>query len=210
MAIATGTADEIEIQPMTRAAAAIADIEAHTAHNYHPLPVVLERGEGAWVEDVDGRRYLDMLAGYSALNFGHLHPRLVAAAERQLGRITLTSRAFHNDLLGTFTRELAELCGMDMVLPMNTGAEAVETAIKMARKWGYDVKGVTEGRARVVTMDGNFHGRTTMIVGFSSDPSARKGFGPFAPGFVGVPYGDLTLLEAAIDDDTVSVLLEPI
>jgi ornithine--oxo-acid transaminase len=210
MAIATGTADEIEIQPMTRAAAAIADIEAHTAHNYHPLPVVLERGEGAWVEDVDGRRYLDMLAGYSALNFGHLHPRLVAAAERQLGRITLTSRAFHNDLLGMFTRELAELCGMDMVLPMNTGAEAVETAIKMARKWGYDVKGVTEGRARVVTMDGNFHGRTTMIVGFSSDPSARKGFGPFAPGFVGVPYGDLTLLEAAIDDDTVAVLLEPI
>jgi ornithine--oxo-acid transaminase len=210
MAIATDAADDLDTEPMTRAAAAIADIEAYTAHNYHPLPVVLERGEGAWVTDVDGRRYLDMLAGYSALNFGHLHPRLVDAAQRQLGRLTLTSRAFHNDLLGTFNRELAALCGMDMVLPMNTGAEAVETAIKMARKWGYDVKGVPEGRARIVTMDGNFHGRTTMIVGFSSDPSARKGFGPFAPGFVGVPYGDLELLEAAIDDDTVAVLLEPI
>ena len=190
--------------------AAIAEADAHTAHNYHPLPVVLARGEGAWVEDVEGRRYLDMLAGYSALNFGHRNPRLVEAVERQLGRITLTSRAFHNDLLGTFTRELAELCGMDMVLPMNTGAEAVETALKMARKWGHEVKGVPEGRARIITMDGNFHGRTTTIVGFSSDPSARKGFGPFTPGFVSVPYGDAELLAAAIDEDTVAVLLEPI
>ena len=193
-----------------RAEAAIADIDAHTAHNYLPLPVVLERGEGAWVVDVEGRRYLDMLAGYSALNFGHLHPRLIAAMERQLGRLTLTSRAFHNDLLGTFARELAELCGMDMVLPMNTGAEAVETALKMARKWGYDVKGVPDGRAKVITMEGNFHGRTTTIVSFSTDPSAQAGFGPLTPGFVSVPYGDAAALAAAIDDDTVAVLLEPI
>ncbi len=189
---------------------AIAAVEAHAAHNYHPLPVVLARGEGAWVWDADGRRYLDMLAGYSALNFGHRHPRLVAAAERQLGRLTLTSRAFHNDLLGMFAEELSALCGMDAILPMNTGAEAVETAIKMARKWGYTRKGVPEGRARIVVMGGNFHGRTTTIVGFSDDPSARDGFGPFTPGFVRVPFGDATALAEAIDDDTVAVLLEPI
>ncbi|HEY4751876.1 MAG TPA: aminotransferase class III-fold pyridoxal phosphate-dependent enzyme, partial [Candidatus Limnocylindrales bacterium] len=162
-------------------ATAIAKVEAHAAHNYHPLPVVLAKGEGAWVWDEEGHRYLDMLAGYSALNFGHRHPRLVAAAERQLGRLTLTSRAFHNDLLGTFAEELAALCAMDMVLPMNTGAEAVETAIKMARKWAYERKGVPEGRATVVVMGGNFHGRTTTIVGFSDDESARSGFGPFTP-----------------------------
>ena len=189
---------------------AIAEVEAHAAHNYHPLPVVLARGEGAWVEDVEGRRYLDLLAGYGALNFGHRHPRLVAAAARQLGRLTLTSRAFHNDLLGTFAAELAALCGMDAILPMNTGAEAVETALKMARKWGYEVKGVPEGRARIVVMAGNFHGRTTTIVSFSDDEVARDGFGPFTPGFVTVPYGDAAALEEAIDDDTVAVLLEPI
>jgi ornithine--oxo-acid transaminase len=189
---------------------AIVEVEAHAAHNYHPLPVVLARGEGAWVEDVDGRRYLDMLAGYSALNFGHRHPRLVAAAERQLGRLTLTSRAFHNDLLGTFAAELSALCGMDTILPMNTGAEAVETAIKMARKWGYQVKGVAEGRARIVVFGGNFHGRTTTVISFSDDPGARAGFGPFTPGFVRVPYGDVAALAAAIDEDTVAVLLEPI
>jgi ornithine--oxo-acid transaminase len=189
---------------------AIAAVEAHAAHNYRPLPVVLARGEGAWVWDVDGRRYLDMLAGYSALNFGHRHPRLVAAAERQLGRLTLTSRAFHNDLLGTFSAELAALCGMDMILPMNTGAEAVETALKMARKWGYTKKGVPEGQARIVVMGGNFHGRTTTIVGFSDDPAARDGFGPFAPGFIAMPFGDAAALAGAIDDDTVAVLLEPI
>jgi ornithine--oxo-acid transaminase len=189
---------------------AIAEAEAHTAHNYRPLPVVLALGEGAWVEDVEGRRYLDMLAGYSALNFGHRHPRLVAAAERQLGRLTLTSRAFHNDRLGTFTRELAALCGMDMVLPMNTGAEAVETALKMARKWGYEVKGVPEGRAKIITFGGNFHGRTITIVSFSDDPSATRGFGPVTPGFVNVPYGDAAAIAAAIDADTVAVLLEPI
>ena len=148
----------------------IAEVEAYTAHNYHPLPVVLARGEGAWVEDVAGKRYLDMLAGYSALNFGHCNPVLVAAAERQLGRLTLTSRAFHNDLLGVFGRELAALCGMDAILPMNTGAEAVETAVKMARKWGYQVKGVPEGKATIVVMGGNFHGRTTTIISFSDDP----------------------------------------
>jgi ornithine--oxo-acid transaminase len=193
-----------------RSARAIAEVEAHAAHNYHPLPVVLERGEGAWVTDVDGRRYLDMLAGYSALNFGHQHPRLVAAAERQLHRLTLTSRAFHNDLLGTFATELAALAGMDAILPMNTGAEAVETALKMARKWGYERKGVAEGRATIITMAGNFHGRTTTIISFSDDPSARIGFGPYTPGFVTVPYGDAAALAAAIDETTVAVLLEPI
>ncbi len=192
------------------AAAAIAEVEAHAARNYHPLPVVLARGEGAWVWDADGRRYLDLLAGYSALNFGHRHPRLVAAAAAQLDRLTLTSRAFHNDLLGTFARELTALCGMDVMLPMNTGAEAVETALKMARKWGCERKGVAEGHARIIVMGGNFHGRTTTIVGFSDDHSARDGFGPFTPGFVRVPFGDAAALAEAIDDDTVAVLLEPI
>jgi ornithine--oxo-acid transaminase len=189
---------------------AIAEVEAHAAHNYHPLPVVLASGEGAWVTDADGRRYLDMLAGYSALNFGHRHPRLVGAAERQLGRLTLTSRAFHNDLLGTFAAELAALCGMDTILPMNTGAEAVETAIKMARKWGYETKGVPADTATIVIFGGNFHGRTTTIVGFSDDPSARAGFGPFTPGFVRVPFGDAGAVAEAMDENTVAVLLEPI
>ncbi len=193
-----------------RTARALADAETHLARNYHPLPVVLTRGEGAWVEDVDGQRYVDMLAGYSALNFGHRHPRLVAAAEQQLGRLTLTSRAFHSELLGTFAAELSALCGMDAILPMNSGAEAVETAIKMARKWGYERNGVPEGRATIITMAGNFHGRTTTIVSFSDDESARTGFGPFTPGFVQVPYGDAAALEAAIDADTVAVLVEPI
>ena len=172
--------------------------------------MVLATGEGAWVTDVDGNRYLDMLAGYSALNFGHRNPVLVAAVERQLGRLTLTSRAFHNDLLGVFGRELAQLCGMDAILPMNTGAEAVETALKMARKWGYERKGVPEGRAKIVVMGGNFHGRTTTIISFSDDPGARAGFGPYTPGFVTVPYGDAAALAGAIDDETVAVLLEPI
>jgi ornithine--oxo-acid transaminase len=191
-------------------ASAIAAMEAHAAHNYHPLPVVLARGEGVWVWDADGRRYLDALAGYSALNFGHLHPRLVAAATDQLQRLTLTSRAFHNDLLGTFATELAALCGMDMILPMNTGAEAVETALKMARKWGYQRKGVADGEAEIIVMGGNFHGRTTTIVGFSDDPAARGGFGPFTPGFVRVEFGDAAALEAAINERTVGLLLEPI
>ncbi|MFF9161045.1 ornithine--oxo-acid transaminase [Streptomyces longwoodensis] len=180
------------------------------AHNYHPLPVVVARAEGAWVEDVEGRRYLDMLAGYSALNFGHRHPSLVEAAHRQLDRLTLTSRAFHNDRLAGFAERLAALTGQDMVLPMNTGAEAVESGIKLARKWAYDVKGVPADRATIVVAADNFHGRTTTIVSFSTDETARSGFGPFTPGFRIVPYNDLAALEAAVDETTAAVLIEPI
>ncbi|MDW4906473.1 ornithine--oxo-acid transaminase [Streptomyces sp. ADMS] len=180
------------------------------AHNYHPLPVVVARAEGAWVEDVEGRRYLDMLAGYSALNFGHRHPALIEAAHRQLDRLTLTSRAFHNDRLAQFATSLAELTGQDMVLPMNTGAEAVESAVKVARKWAYDVKGVPADRATIVVAADNFHGRTTTIVSFSTDETARAGFGPFTPGFRIVPYNDLAALEEAVDETTAAVLLEPI
>ncbi|WP_399136953.1 ornithine--oxo-acid transaminase [Streptomyces sp. NBUA17] len=180
------------------------------AHNYHPLPVVVARAEGAWVEDVEGRRYLDMLAGYSALNFGHRHPALVDAAHRQLDRLTLTSRAFHHDRLAGFAERLAALTGTDMVLPMNTGAEAVESGIKVARKWAYDVKGVPADRATIVVAADNFHGRTTTIVGFSTDETARAGFGPFTPGFRVVPYNDLAALEEAVDETTAAVLIEPI
>ncbi|MFJ3103393.1 ornithine--oxo-acid transaminase [Streptomyces sp. NPDC086835] len=180
------------------------------AHNYHPLPVVVARAEGVWVEDVEGRRYLDMLAGYSALNFGHRHPGLVAAAHRQLDEVTLTSRAFHNDRLAGFAEGLAELTGLEMTLPMNTGAEAVESAVKVARKWAYEVKGVAPDRATIIVADGNFHGRTTTIVSFSTDESARGGFGPFTPGFRIVPYNDLAALENAIDETTAAVLIEPI
>jgi ornithine--oxo-acid transaminase len=182
----------------------------HTARNYDPLPVRLVSGAGCWVTDRDGRRYLDLLSAYSALNFGHRHPRLVAAAHRQLDRLTLTSRAFGTDLLDQYTAALAALCGKEAVLTMNTGAEAVESAIKVARRWGYRVKGVPAGEARIVVFEGNFHGRTTTIVGFSSDESARADFGPFTPGFVTVPYGDAAALEAALDDRTVAVLLEPV
>jgi ornithine--oxo-acid transaminase len=182
----------------------------HSAHNYHPLPVVVAHARGAWVTDVEGRRYLDCLAGYSALNFGHGHPALVAAAHRQLDRVTLTSRAFGSDRIGPFCAGLAALLGKQMVLPMNTGAEAVESGIKVARKWGYEVKGVPEDRARIVVAAGGFHGRTTTIVGFSTDPDARGGFGPFTPGFDVVPYGDLDALRAAIGPHTVAVLLEPV
>ncbi len=188
----------------------IAVVEEYSAHNYHPLPVVISAAEGAWVTDVEGRRYVDMLAGYSALNFGHGNPRLIAAAKAQLDRVTLTSRAFHHDRFAEFCRGLAELCGKDMVLPMNTGAEAVETAVKTARKWGYQVKGVPDGRAKIVVAEGNFHGRTTTIVSFSTDPEARADFGPYTPGFTVVPYGDLDAMRAAVDDDTVAVLIEPI
>jgi len=184
--------------------------EPHVARNYHPLPVTIASAEGAWVTDVDGKRYLDLLAGYSALNFGHGHPELVQVAKEQLDRVTLTSRAFRSDRLEPFAAALAELCGKDLVLPMNTGAEAVETGIKVARAWGYRVKGVAADRARIVVAHGNFHGRTTTIVGFSDDPEARGDFGPYAPGFTAVPYGDADALAAAIDDDTVAVLIEPI
>ncbi|MFK3983207.1 ornithine--oxo-acid transaminase [Micromonospora sp. NPDC050397] len=189
---------------------AVRDAERWTAHNYHPLPVVISTAEGAWVTDVDGKRYLDCLAGYSALNFGHRHPKLVATAHQQLDRLTLTSRAFIHDQFADFCHELADLCGTELVLPMNTGAEAVETAIKVARKWGYRVKGVPAGQATIVVADGNFHGRTTTIISFSTDADARDDFGPYTPGFRIVPYGDLTALAEAIDETTVAVLLEPI
>ncbi|CAN5161601.1 ornithine--oxo-acid transaminase [soil metagenome] len=185
-------------------------IEEFGAHNYHPLEVVVTSGFGAWVTDVDGKRYLDCLAAYSAVNFGHGHPVLVDAAKAQLDKITLTSRAFHNDKLGPFLEGLAKLCGKEMVLPMNTGAEAVESAIKVARAWGYRVKGVEHDRAKVIVFDGNFHGRTTTIISFSNDPDARADFGPYTPGFVSVPYGDAAALAAAMDDDVVAVLIEPI
>ena len=183
------------------------------AHNYHPLPVVAAEAQGAWVTDVDGRRYLDMLAAYSALNFGHRHPRLIDAARRQLDQLTLVSRAFEHDQFGPFCAELAELADMDVVLPMNTGAEAVETAIKVARKWGYTVKGVPADQAVIIVFDGNFHGRTTTIISFSTDDDARADFGPYTPGFTVVPYGDLDALAAAVGElgeRVVAVLVEPI
>ncbi|MCF6525142.1 ornithine--oxo-acid transaminase [Streptomyces sp. JJ36] len=195
---------------MVTSAELIASSDAHSAHNYHPLPVVVSTADGAWMTDVEGKRYLDMLAGYSALNFGHGHPRLVAAAKAQLDRVTLTSRAFHHERFAEFCAALGELCGKEMVLPMNTGAEAVETAVKTARKWGYRVKGVPDGRAKIVVAENNFHGRTTTIVSFSTDEEARADFGPYTPGFEIVPYGDLAALEAAVDEDTVAVLLEPV
>nr|WP_307812512.1 ornithine--oxo-acid transaminase [Phycicoccus sp. CSK15P-2] len=184
--------------------------EEHAAHNYHPLPVVLAHGEGAWVTDVEGRHYLDCLAGYSALNFGHGNPRLVARAKEQLERLTLASRAFYTDTLGPFAAALAQLTGHEVVLPMNTGAEAVETALKVVRKWGYRVKGVPEDAATIVVMEGNFHGRTTTIVSFSDDKEASDDYGPYTPGFRTVRYGDVDALRAAVDDTTVAVLLEPI
>jgi ornithine--oxo-acid transaminase len=182
----------------------------HGAHNYHPLPVVLTEGEGSWVTDIEGRRYLDCLAGYSALNFGHRNPQIVAAAMDQLGRLTLTSRAFHHDQLGPFCAELAELTGKDVVLPMNSGAEAVETALKLARRWGHLVKGVPDNEATIVVAEGNFHGRTISIVSFSSDPVARDHYGPYTPGFRAVPYGDAAAMAAAIDETTAAVMIEPI
>jgi ornithine--oxo-acid transaminase len=194
------TAQATDARPTRSSEELIHAEESSLAHNYHPLPVVVSRAEGVWVWDVEGRRHLDMLAGYSALNFGH----------RQLDQLTLTSRAFHNDRLAGFAEGLAQLTGLEMVLPMNTGAEAVESGIKLARKWAYEVKGVAPDRATIVVADGNFHGRTTTIVGFSSDPVAREGFGPFAPGFRVVPYNDLAALEAAVDETTAAVLIEPI
>ena len=197
-------------QPTAQTAAAIERENAHLAHNYHPLPVVAKKAKAQWVWDVDGVKYLDCLAAYSALNFGHQHPALVRAVKKQLGTLSLTSRAVHNNQLGPFAKELTSLVGHDMVLPMNTGAEAVETALKVARAWGYRVKGVPENQATIIVADNNFHGRTLGIVSFSSDESARDDFGPFLPGFKSVPYGDAEALEAAIDRNTVAVLLEPI
>ncbi len=188
----------------------ISQVDKWSAHNYHPLPVVLERGEGEWVWDVEGRKYLDMLSAYSAVNQGHRHPRIIEALRAQAEKLTLTSRAFHNDRMGPFLQQLCEMTGFERALPMNTGAEGVETAIKAARKWGYTVKGVAEDRAEIIVCEQNFHGRTTTIVGFSSDEGSTFGFGPFTPGFVPIPYGDADALEAAITENTVGFLVEPI
>jgi ornithine--oxo-acid transaminase len=197
-------------QTLTRAGQLLLLEEERVAHNYHPLDVVLSGGSGAVLIDTEGEQYLDFLAAYSANNFGHRHPTLVAAAKQQLDRLTLTSRAFHHDQLAPFAEGLAKLVGKDMVLPMNTGAEAVESGIKVARKWGYEVKGVPDGRAMIIVASGNFHGRTTTIISFSDDPLAHDHYGPYTPGFVMVPYGDLEAFRNAITEDVVAVLLEPI
>jgi ornithine--oxo-acid transaminase len=195
----------------TSAASALISMEDQWgAHNYHPMDVVIERAAGAWVYDVDGNRYLDCLGGYSAVSQGHCHPRIIAALHKQADRVTLTSRAFRNDQLPLFCKELADLCGMEAVLPMNTGAEAVETAIKAARRWGYTRKGILADRAQIIVCTGNFHGRTTTITGFSSEPYYRDGYGPFTPGFVPIPFGDAKALENAITSDTCAFLVEPI
>ena len=188
----------------------IAREDAFGAHNYHPLDIVIEHAEGAWVTDVDGKRYLDCLSSYSAVNQGHCHPRILATLIEQASRVTLTSRAFRNDQLGAFCEELATLCDMEMVLPMNTGAEAVETAIKAARRWGYRAKGIARDKATIIAFENNFHGRTTTIVGFSSEPAYRADFGPFAPGFALVPFGDIAAVRAAMNASTCAVLIEPI
>jgi ornithine--oxo-acid transaminase len=184
--------------------------ERFGAHNYHPLDVVVTRADGAWVWDVDGKRYMDFLAAYSAVNQGHCHPRLVKTLVEQSCRVALTSRAFRNDQLGPFCREICELTGFGRFLPMNTGAEAVETAVKAARKWGYTVKGIADDQAEIIVFDGNFHGRTTTIVSFSSDPEYRSGFGPYTPGFRILPYGDIEAVKAAINPDVCAILVEPI
>ena len=183
----------------------------YSAHNYHPLPVVLSRGEGPYVWDVEGKRYLDFLSGYSAVNQGHCHPRLVNALVEQASKLTLTSRAFHSDKLGEYAEFITQYFGYDKVLPMNTGVEAVETAIKITRKWGYEVKGIPDGQAKIVVCEHNFHGRTSTVISFSSDPTARTHFGPYMPGFITIPYNDAAALEEALQDDTVAgFLVEPI
>lgn len=188
----------------------INEVEKYSAHNYHPLEVVISHAEGAWVTDVEGKKYIDMLSAYSAVNQGHRHPKILNAMIDQTKTLTLTSRAFHNDKLGPFCKKFTELTGYDKFLPMNTGAEAVETGIKAARRWGYLVKKVADDKAEIIVCDGNFHGRTTTIVGFSTDPTCQTGFGPFTPGFKIVPYGDLKALENAITPNTVAFLVEPI
>ncbi len=189
------------------------DIEhEYGAHNYHPIPVVISKAEGVWVYDPEGKKYLDCLSSYSAINQGHLHPKILQEVHNQMEKLTLTSRAFYNDRLGPFLKHLLNICGkpFDMALPMNTGAEAVETGIKMARKWGYEIKGVEKDKAEIIVCENNFHGRTTSIVGFSTDPTAFEGFGPFTPGFKVIPYNDVSALEKAISPNTVAFLVEPI
>ena len=188
----------------------IAAEEQFSAHNYHPLDVVVERAEGVWLYDVDGKRYMDCLSAYSAVNQGHRHPRIVKALVEQAGRVTLTSRAFRNDQFGPFAQELCELTGYEMMLPMNSGAEAVETAVKAARKWGYTVKGVPDGQAEIIVCADNFHGRTLTVISFSTEPQYRAGFEPFTPGFGVIPYGDADALEKAITPNTVAFMVEPI
>ena len=184
--------------------------DQYGAHNYHPLDVVLERGEGIWVYDVEGNRYLDCLSAYSALNQGHVHPKILQAMQEQASKITLTSRAFRNDQLPLFYKELSELTGYESALPMNSGAEAVETALKLARKWAYQVKKIPHYQAEIIVCNGNFHGRTISIVSFSSEPFYRDDFGPFTPGFISVPYGDARAIEKAITSNSAAVMLEPI
>ncbi|MBI4513459.1 MAG: ornithine--oxo-acid transaminase [Gemmatimonadetes bacterium] len=195
---------------MSRTEELIREAETASARNYGPLPVVIERGEGCWVWDVEGRKYLDMLSAYSALNQGHRHPKIIAALHEQADRLTLTSRAFHNDQMGGFLRDLCRLAGYEKALPMNTGAEAVETAIKLVRKWAYKKRGIADGKAEIIACENNFHGRTTTIVGFSTEPQYRDGFGPFTPGFKLIPYGDVQALEKAITLNTAGFLVEPI
>jgi ornithine--oxo-acid transaminase len=199
----------LETRPLT-SADLMRLAEEYSAHNYHPLPVVLSKGEGVWVWDVEGRRFMDMLSSYSALNQGHRHPKVLAAARDQMGRLTLTSRAFHNDRFGSFCEYICKVTGQESVLLMNTGAEAVETAIKAARKWGYLVKGVPADKAEIIVCENNFHGRTTTIVGFSSERQYREGFGPFGPGFKMIPYDDVEALDRAVTTNTVGLLVEPI
>lgn len=185
--------------------------DKYGAHNYHPIPVVLEKGQGVFLWDVDGKRYYDFLSGYSALNQGHCHPRIVGKLVEQAQKLTLTSRAFFNDKMGEFAKYITQYFGYDKVLPMNSGAEAVETALKLTRRWGYAVKGIPDGQAKIIVCDGNFHGRTTTIISFSSDPSAYEAFGPLTPGFVTVPYNNLAALEQALQDENVAgFLFEPI
>ena len=199
---------------MATTTAASADLirleETYGAHNYHPLDVVIERARGVWVWDVEGNKYLDFLAAYSAVNQGHCHPKIIAALKAQADRVTLTSRAFRNDQLGPLCAELCNLTGYKRFLPMNSGAEAVETAIKAARKWAHTVKGMPEDRGEILVFEGNFHGRTTTIVGFSSDEQYRKGFGPFTPGFRLLPYGDFQAVEKTVSPETIAILIEPI
>ena len=195
---------------MTKTKSIINLTEKYSARNYEPLPVVIERGEGVWVYDVDGNRYLDMLSAYSALNQGHRHPKIVNALIEQANRVTLTSRAFHNDKMGDFLKKLCELAGYEKALPMNTGAEAVETALKAARKWGYTVKGIPENKAEIIVAENNFHGRTITIISFSTEAQYRYGFGPFTPGFKIIPFNNTEALEKAITENTVAFMVEPI
>lgn len=198
------------IVPSAQQRLAIQQIDTYGSHNYHPLPVVVERGDGAWLVDIDQNRYLDFLSAYSAVNFGHGHPQLVKVATDQLRKLAITSRAVYSNTYGPFIQSLAEMCGKEMVLPMNTGVEAVESSLKLARKWGYEVKGVPEDLAHIIVMEGNFHGRTISVISFSDDDEATTSYGPFTPGFTKVPFGDLAAIEAAVTDHTVAVLVEPI